>query len=703
MKFRWKLLILLTVMSILPVIAQRTYGIHNVLKMADSLLNQLEQSRKEEAVNRLGLLAGQFSRSIARSREQVEMALFFQALEARQILENAPGVTPKSHNPDDRLVFDFVSPSFLEDNEDANTRDHQILMAYGHPGNAEPKINPVDLIRFANSFFSITRHMGALSIRHITLLGHDVIAWPGEPYSSDATNPGQQIWFHTAVSDQHSLWSAPYFDSALKKPVMAVSMPLMRDNMETGLTGIIVSLHSLVEPESILSELPDGSRLMIVTTPPQPEKTGATIHIVLAFRRESSGDISGIVPESVIYPDTATMSFMSNVLQDIIHRKSGIREMTHSATPEFWAFGLLPHQGTGFVLTSPFDQKLQNSLDTLRFDIVQRVGNIEKMTAISLLILIGAVLISGLWFSGRVTRAIDTLSHVAGRLAAGDFDARAAIDSNDEFGDIGKAFNRVGPQLKVHYRMLQSAEVAMEIQQKLLPAAPPVLPGFDIDAMTIYCEDTGGDYFDYLCTGKDEKMCLAVGDVTGHGMPSALLMASVRGMLRLRATIAGPIDAILNDVNRCFSLDMAEDAQFMTLFLARIDLHNQILEWVRAGHEPAILYDIRKDMFTDLVGEGIALGVDDGATYVSSRRILSCDLVLCIFSDGIIETRNSAGDLFGRDRLRNIIRQNTAHPAKAIVLSILDAVSEFRGDEEQEDDLTVMVVKTHNCDASGTC
>jgi sigma-B regulation protein RsbU (phosphoserine phosphatase) len=108
-------------------------------------------------------------------------------------------------------------------------------------------------------------------------------------------------------------------------------------------------------------------------------------------------------------------------------------------------------------------------------------------------------------------------------------------------------------------------------------------------------------------------------------------------------------------------------------------------------------------MFTDLVGEGIALGVDDGATYVSSRRILSCDLVLCIFSDGIIETRNSAGDLFGRDRLRNVIRQNTAHPAKAIVLSILDAVSEFRGDEEQEDDLTVMVVKTHNCDASGTC
>ena len=131
----------------------------------------------------------------------------------------------------------------------------------------------------------------------------------------------------------------------------------------------------------------------------------------------------------------------------------------------------------------------------------------------------------------------------------------------------------------------------------------------------------------------------------------------------------------------------------MTLFLARVDREKQLLEWVRAGHDPAILYDIAADSFTDLRGQGTALGISADLTFTRQSVPIRPGQVICLFTDGIPETRNAQGAFFGRERLRQEIRRHVAETAKNMMLSILDAVAEFRGDLEQEDDLTLMIVK----------
>jgi sigma-B regulation protein RsbU (phosphoserine phosphatase) len=296
-------------------------------------------------------------------------------------------------------------------------------------------------------------------------------------------------------------------------------------------------------------------------------------------------------------------------------------------------------------------------------------------------------------FSRRVIQKIEAIAEAARKLAGGDFEAKTGIVSNDEFGEIGEIFDGIGPKLKDHYRMLQSISVAMEIQQRLLPSTPPQSPGFDIRAMTLYSDETGGDYFDYLCSGANQKLCLVVGDVADHGLPSALLMASVRGMLRLRAAMPGALEDMVADVNRQYARDVEAEGRFMTLFLARIDRENQLLEWVRAGHDPAILYDSEADSFADLKGQGTALGISADFTFSRQSAPIRSGQVICLFTDGIPETRNSDGVLFGRERLCEVIRRHAAETAQTMMLSILDAVADFRGDLEQEDDLTLMLVK----------
>ncbi len=244
--------------------------------------------------------------------------------------------------------------------------------------------------------------------------------------------------------------------------------------------------------------------------------------------------------------------------------------------------------------------------------IKNRLAKVKNYTAGFFIFLVLVATAPALTFSRTGTRPLEAPSQAVQNLGQGDFEARVSIKSKDEFGDMGQVVNRVGPQLKEDYKMRRSLEVAMAVQQNLLPETPPKLPGLDIFGMTLFSDETGGDYFDYLCIDKENKnkLCVMAGDVVGHGNPSALLMATVRGFLRMRVTMPGTLGDIVTDVNREFVMDAEDSAQLMTLFLARIDRDENRINWVRAGHDPAILYDPDTDSFSSLNdGNGMPLGI----------------------------------------------------------------------------------------------
>jgi sigma-B regulation protein RsbU (phosphoserine phosphatase) len=327
--------------------------------------------------------------------------------------------------------------------------------------------------------------------------------------------------------------------------------------------------------------------------------------------------------------------------------------------------------------------------------IQDRVARIEIMSAGFVIFLVLVTALLALTFSRTVTKPLDALTRAAQKLAAGDFKTRVDIRSKDEFGDMGRIFNSVGPQLEAHYRVRQSLDVANEIQQHLLPEAPPQIHGLDIAGTALYSDETGGDYFDYLCVEEkgQEKLCVAVGDVADHGIPSALLMATARGLLRLRASMPGRLGDIVADVNRAFVKDVEKSGRFMTLFWVQIDRGRKRMDWVSAGHDPAIIYDPTTDSFKNLKGKGMPLGVTADAEYEESACEIQPGQIIFISTDGIRETRNEKGGMFGKDRLQQILRQYAKESAHTIKGAILEAVTEFRGNKEQEDDLTLVVVK----------
>lgn len=241
--------------------------------------------------------------------------------------------------------------------------------------------------------------------------------------------------------------------------------------------------------------------------------------------------------------------------------------------------------------------------------------------------------------------------------------------------------------------------LAAEVQKNLLPQAAPLIHGLDVSGRNVSCDEIGGDYFDFLEQQKAPKnsLTVVVGDFSGHGVDSALLMTTARAFLRMRSSQSGSISDIITDMNRHLSKDIFDTGQFMTLFLLTIDVEERHVEWVRAGHEPAWLYDPVEDTFHELKGPGMALGIDEELAYESNKKTgLRKGQILIVGTDGIWEGHNKAGEMFGKNRVQEVIRQNAASSAEAILESVLQEQRLFTQDTTSEDDLTLVIAKITN-------
>ena len=245
-------------------------------------------------------------------------------------------------------------------------------------------------------------------------------------------------------------------------------------------------------------------------------------------------------------------------------------------------------------------------------------------------------------------------------------------------------------------RLRHSLELAREVQQILLPRDNPGVAGLDVAGKSIYCDETGGDYYDFIefKENDNQKLGVVVSDVAGHGISSALLMATVRSSLRQRIASPGSISQVIADVNNQMVGDFAESGQFATLFYLTIDPSCRAAEWVRAGHDPAIYYDPAADEFLELGGFGMALGVEKDSQYEKNRRTdFPAGSIIVLGTDGIWETRDESGRMFGRTALYDVIRRHSAAAADTIMQATFNEINKFSSAGKLEDDVTLVVIK----------
>ncbi|MBT8346828.1 MAG: SpoIIE family protein phosphatase, partial [Desulfofustis sp.] len=261
--------------------------------------------------------------------------------------------------------------------------------------------------------------------------------------------------------------------------------------------------------------------------------------------------------------------------------------------------------------------------------------------------------------------------------------------------DHGKAIGNMAfvTDMTEHKKALM---LAGEVQKSMLPTEMPDVRGLDIAGRNVSCDEIGGDYYDFIWRPDSAKkmFSIVVGDISGHGVDSALLMTTARAFLRMRASQPGSISEIVTAMNDHLAQDTIDTGKFMTLFCLTIDPEGQFLEWVRAGHDPALVYSPQMDTFEELKGSGIALGVTDGFQYIENRKTgLQNGQVIAIGTDGIWEAFNTEGEMFGKERYQKIIRDNCQKSAAEILDSVYRELNEFTFGKKSEDDITLVIVK----------
>ena len=243
--------------------------------------------------------------------------------------------------------------------------------------------------------------------------------------------------------------------------------------------------------------------------------------------------------------------------------------------------------------------------------------------------------------------------------------------------------------------------LAGEVQKSMHPHEKPQIKGLDIAGRNVSCDEIGGDYYDFLWQRESTRgpLNVVVGDISGHGVDSALLMTTARAFLRMRASQPGTLSEIISAMNSHLALDVLQTGKFMTLFFLSIDPRKKCVSWVRAGHDPAILYDPDKDEFDELVGSGIALGVTNEVNYAENHKDgLANGQILAIGTDGIWEAFNRQGEMYGKERLRSVMRKYCHESASTILSAVYDELNLFTLGQRSEDDITLVIIKVDGLD-----
>lgn len=249
---------------------------------------------------------------------------------------------------------------------------------------------------------------------------------------------------------------------------------------------------------------------------------------------------------------------------------------------------------------------------------------------------------------------------------------------------------RLYEEEKALLSLQEEMKMAKRIQVKLLPDVEPRLDGYEIRAINIPAKSVGGDYFDFIEV-EDGVTGFCVGDITGKGMPAAMLMSNLQATLRSLSTIITEPDKCLAETNKQLYRS-TEDTKFATLFYGLLDHSTGSFTYTNAGHDAPILFSNYKGM-RELPATGLLLGVMPESIYSVEQINLQAGELLLIYTDGITEAMDEDGQEYGLDRLKTLIRDHHHLDTLDIMEKIIYDIKSHTQKAPQSDDITLLLIK----------
>ena len=314
-----------------------------------------------------------------------------------------------------------------------------------------------------------------------------------------------------------------------------------------------------------------------------------------------------------------------------------------------------------------------------------------------------AIILFALYLSRRITGPIHELSKGVGELSEGNLEYRVKVNSGDELEDLAMSFNTMASDLRHQMNMVeertkekekfeQELKIAHEIQKSFLPFKTPNVKGYNIAGVNMPAREVGGDFYDFIDLG-DNKTGVVIADVSGKGVPAALFMAISKTLVRVNAKrIMNPVEAILE--TNSILLEESDSGMFVTLFYGIIDLENNTMSYVNAGHNPPILLHKENMAMTLLQAKGIPIGVKDEMNLELKEIDLKQNELVFLYTDGVIEAVNEKNEEFGLETIEKLITSHSDSKPEDIIESVLFEVKQFAGKRDQHDDITMIIIQS---------
>lgn len=713
MKIRNKLLILAMIVSLLPMILIAGLNRLAMRRIEAEVSARAFAALSEDARDYLMTLVDDYGRIMLRDGTAIALALECQVRAAEQAFA---GPAPADDTPY------FISQDFLAGDarvgELVTSQEHITLVqgqvvpmevsmthqdAHLPKGMGREDITPA-MAEQIRRLISLTpmylrlRHLvpDAFTWQYTTLTNGLQCCYPGTGTYPDDYDPLTREWYTGAIAladaPDPAYWTR-YRDAITGQAVMTASRAFRSpEGTILGVTALDVTLKKVINLLRLPADWQEQASTYIVF--PEADENG---HVTLPvfYPYPIPNDPGELNLDSRALFRLASRADQDKLDAGIATPAAGVIEITWGGEPALCAYGAtMPDQPLPIVIV-PRDVVVAEGLATVKA-IRERTGQALYFSALILAAVILLVILLAVRQSRTLSHPIYRLADAGRSLAAGDYETNVDVGrrSGDELVELGGVFNTIGPQLQEREDMKRSLSVAREIQQHLLPQGVPDLPGLELAACGLYCDETGGDYYDFIELHNEDHVGLAVGDITGHGIAAALLMSSARAVLRSHATQYDTnLAEMFNDINRHLVRDTG-DERFLTLFYGVLEGSTRRLWYASGGHDPAVWVRAAAGTVERLENTGPLMGAMDGLSFDQAGPItLQRGDVIAVGTDGIWEARNPAGDLFERERFVQAVRDNAAKHPEDICQAVIQAVHAFADGHPQEDDITLIAIK----------
>ncbi|MCQ2075238.1 MAG: SpoIIE family protein phosphatase [Bacteroidaceae bacterium] len=484
-------------------------------------------------------------------------------------------------------------------------------------------------------------------------------------------------WYRIPATLRQPVWSDPYYDNGgINELISTYSYPLIDENNE--FQGIVTADISMEWLTDVISSAKPyaNSEIMLVS------KNGTFI----------ATDIENITQGETLtaFAEQSDNEDIVRITEKMLAGESGMERYDIGHGKHFAIFSPLSN-GWSVCITCSYHDVLKRSTQMLMF--IALFG----IVAMTVLFLFCQKTIK------KLAQPLMDFSNAAGKVAAGDFDVvLPEINTNDEIGQLRNSFAGMQSSLKSYMSELQQTtakkerienelHIAHEIQRVMSPQNFPKNDKVNLYATIIPAREVGGDLYDFSLT--DDSLFISVGDVSGKGIPAAMFMALTCSSLRITSSLKASIGQTISKINDAVSKDN-ETGMFVTLFAGRIDLNTGMMTYCNGGHNPMVVVEPGKAPYFLDQKANLTVGIMEDFNYQEQTVTFPKGTILILYTDGVTEAEAADKSQYGEQRLLKWASEIPFDSDAAdIEESLLKSVRNFTGDNEQNDDITIMAIK----------